>query len=284
MGSGRHLTGWALDLAVDGLPGQPEITRGDVVMAMRKMMFSGARSGMTWADIYPYATDTHRYRLAAQIATGRGGRPIALKVRNRFLQQHWQDVCRVIAERPAWTQADVYGFIEHARDELERASLPPSQATVMDVVVTVAAQKGTSRPAVPVHVVVDATGLSKSTAHRTLMRLADDGYWLALAKRGNKHKANLYNLAPALAGTYAGASPPTSQDPPTSHPPTSQLEEGETDMSAVIALSGAEAQGLHRFLSLTPADRERLLERLDQEQPDEVSVRPRLRVVAEDAS
>jgi hypothetical protein len=248
-------------------------------------MMSGARAGLEWSDIQPYLMDTRKYRLASQVATGRGGRPIGARQRNQFLLDQWRDVIKVVDSRPAWSTADVLGFIEHVRDELERADLSANQVAVMEVVVTIAAQKGTSRPAVPVHVVQTATGIPKTTAHRTLMQLADAGHWLALAKRGDKHKANLYNLGPGLAETYAGASPPTSHAPPTSHPPTShpQARPEEPDMTALIALTGEDAHGLHRFLSLPVDQRDRLLQLLEDEAAPASArkVERRLRVVGE---
>lgn len=281
MDRARHLTGEALDTAVDGLASGQPMTRSDVVLEVRKVMFSGARAGLHWSDIQPYLTDVARYRLAAQFATGRGERPIPTRTRNEFLLKQWADVQKVVAERPAWTPGDIREFIELVREELEHADLSVNQAAVMQVVITLATQIGTSRPAVPARVVAGETGISKATAHRTLMRLTEDGYWLGLAKRGNKHRANLYNLAPALARTYRGASPPASQGPPTSHPPTShpEAEKEPSDMTALIALTGQDAEGLHRFLGLPAEKREHLLRLMEDSETDKPASR-HLRSVA----
>lgn len=245
-----------IDLATEGIRGAA-LTRSDVVRAVRQVMMSAHRNDWSYADTHALLTDQKRRRLAKQIATGRGDRPISAGMVGKFLAKQWDETAEVVAQRPAWTSDDAIAFVEHVRDTLDRAELPEQHRAVMAVVVDLAAQHGTTRPAVPVRTVEERTGLPRSTAHRVLGRLAEDGEWLALAKAGNARtrRANLYNLAPALAGTYAGASPPRSH-PPMSHPPMSHPEETPMDGIMLSREAIVEALGEAAYAELVKAQRQ----------------------------
>jgi hypothetical protein len=263
MAERRPLPGPMIDLASEGIRG-PAVTRSDVVKATRQIMLSAHRAGgWSYADIHVLLTDTTARRLAKQIGTGRGGRPISPGMVMQFLDRHWRETAKVAAERPAWNRDDVEGFIDLVRDAVDGADIPTFDRDVLEVILDLAAMHGTTRPAAPVRTVVERLGLDATRSrdcmrvHRRLARLAEDGIWIRLAKRGSRTRANLYALAPALAETYTGATPPTSQGLPTSHPPMSHPEEG-SDM-AVIELHGSEKPDLLRFLALPEAERARLL-------------------------
>lgn len=236
--SGRKpLPGWAIDLATEGVKG-PSLTRSTLTREVRRLMMSAQQHGWEWPHVHALLTDTRRYALAAQIANGkydtrqagaRVRRQTTLRERERFLRLHWDETEKITSARPPWSRDDALDFIEEVRESLEASDLPATHRAVMEVVIELAFQHGTSRPAVPVMVVCARTGLTRSTAYRVLMRLCDDGDWLTLAVRGDRYrgKANLYNLAPALARTYTGASPPASHPLPVSHLPISHPEEAD---------------------------------------------------------
>lgn len=242
----KALPGWVLDLATEGIRG-PSLTRSDVAKATRQIMMSAHRAGHSWGDVHAILTDRKRHRLATQIATGRGGQPISPKAVAKFLDHHWRDTEKVVEARPAWERDDVLSFIEVVQENLHDADVSELDRSILQVIVDLANQHGTSRPAVPVRSVVERLGLDSELSrdvmkvYRALKRLADDGHWLALAKAGNRAtgRANLYNLAPALAATYTGATPPKSHPAPTSHPPTSH-EGAEVVPMAAIHLTDEE--------------------------------------------
>ncbi len=221
----RALPGVWIDLLTDGV----HIGHGGrqpVIKAVRQIMLAAHRLGITYTDLHPLLTDVKRRRLAAQLATGRGGRPIAPGQRERLLRALWDDTAKVAASSPPWTRDDACAAIQHVRDALDDADdLDPSERAVMRAVIDLAEAYGTTRVAAPVRRVAQAAGLTTPTAHRVLKRLCDGSGWLSLAKRGDRlsRRSNLYRVGPALlaGGRMGGLRPPTSQAPPTSHPPTS---------------------------------------------------------------
>lgn len=232
------LPGWAIDLITDGVRG-PSLTRFDVVKATRRVMMSAHRCGWSYPDLHHLLTDTRGRRLAQQIAAGRGGRPMPPGLREEFLRRHWDETRREVETRPKWTGDDVLDFIEEVQTSLDASEMAPRDRAVLQLVIDLANQNNTQRVALPVRVVADQIGKSPATAQRILSRLAQEGIWLSLAQRGRYDprgvttgKASLYNLAPALAATYTGATPPMSQAPPMSHPPMSH-QEGAAPMPAV---------------------------------------------------
>lgn len=250
------LPGPIVDLMRDGC--REVRNRGDVVRAVRTVMFSAHHHGQSWPAIQAELTNIKRNRLAEQIATGRRGVKMSPKVVSDFLSKLWTQTTEEVAARPAWTADDVLEFIEYVREVLENSDVPDRDRAVMDVVLDLAGQHRTAKVAAPVHVVAEKTGLTRMTAHRALMGLCDTGDWLALARRGNKNRSNLYRVAPALRGTYTGALRPTSQDQPTSHQPTSHPDDvagvlevpvTEAESNALVALllqmrsAGIEAKG-----------------------------------------
>lgn len=218
------IPGTAMDLLTDGVRSKP-LTRPDVVKAVRTFMMSAQRAGEAYPTVHAFLTDTRRRRLAEQLATGRGGRPIDRVTVSKFIENHWNETSKVTSKRLPWNHDDVLNIIEEVAEALEGSELPKRERSVMEAALTLARQHETTRPALPAREIADMTGLSKSEAYRTLMALAQQGDWLSLALRAtpNSGRANLYRLAPAVADTYRGASPPESQHPPMSHPPMSRL-------------------------------------------------------------
>lgn len=213
------LPGPIVDLMHEGV--RDVKNRGDVVRAVRAVMFSAHHHQQSWATIQRELTDEKRNKLAVQIATGRRGSKMNPAQVTKFLHELWDQTANEVASRPAWTADDVLDFLEFVREVLDNSEVPDRDRAVMDVVLDLANQYRTARVAAPVHVVAEKTGLTKPTAHRALMGLCDTGDWLALARRGSKTRSNLYNVAPALRETYTGALRPMSHDQPTSHQPTS---------------------------------------------------------------
>lgn len=217
-----------IDLATDGVRGA-ELKRVDVVRATRQVMLSAHRAGWSWGEVHALLTDVRNRRLARQISTGHGGRTIAPKMREAFLERHWAETEEVAQRRPAWNRDDVLDFIEEVRQVLAGSDVAERDRQLVNVAIDLAAQYGTTRPALSVSAVATRLGLDpdlsrdRMRVHRALSRLAAEGTWLSLAKRGNRAtgRANLYNLAPPLAATYTGATPPMSQPLPMSHAPMS---------------------------------------------------------------
>lgn len=233
------LPGVWLDLITDGADTKHG-GKSATVKALRQVMLAAHRAGWTYVDIYPLLTDTKGRKLAAQIIIGRGGIMINSRQRDTFLRKHWDDTAAVAAAGSTWAHGDVLDVIEFVRQAFDAAGdLGTRERAVLTAVIDLADQHGTTRVAAPVRVVAEASGLSVPMAYRVLMDLCQRGEWLDVARRGSRRagRSNLYRLAPAVLETYRGATPPTSQDLPTSHlptshqPPMSQLR-GESSMSA----------------------------------------------------
>jgi hypothetical protein len=217
----RALPGWAIDLATDGLPRVS--SRAHVVRETRRIMLSAHRAGWPWPDVHALLTDTDRRKFARQIATGRGGRPIARRRRDTFLHQHWADTARLVASTATLTPTDIADHIEAVLGELEHANVSDRWRAIVEAAASLAVQHGTTRPAIPVRVLVEMLGqrgieISLTTAHRELKRICEDGEWLALAVRGDRVKANLYSLAPRLLAERRSPAPGTTATPSSAPP------------------------------------------------------------------
>jgi|NGEPerStandDraft_6_1074524.scaffolds.fasta_scaffold23549_2 hypothetical protein len=234
----RALPGVWLDLLTDGA----DIRRGGksaAVRAVRQVMLAAHRAGWEYVDLQPLLTDAKGRKLAAQVATGRGGRKINPRQVDDFLRKHWDGTAKLADAKPTWTHDDVLGAIELVTAAVDAAdNLGRRERAVMRAVLDLADQHGTTRVAAPVRVVAEAAGLTVPTAHRVLMDLCQRGEWLDIAKRGSRQagRSNLYSLAPSLLETYKGATPPTSQYVPTSHLPTSHSER-ESGMAATVTFT-----------------------------------------------
>ena len=238
------LSGTYLDLITDGVP-QP-LDRSSVVTAVRSVMLSAHRAGVPFLQVQDLLIDNKNRRLAAQLATGRGGRLMTLAQRSRFLRDLWRQTGEVAAQRPPWDRDAALAAIEHVRDHWSGTErLPYRHRLILDVVLDLATAYGTTRPAVPVREVEARTGIPFQTVSRILNKIAADGKWLQLAKRGNHRtgRASLYKLAPDLIKDFTdnvwGASPPESHPQPMSHPPMSHESE-PTSMSITLTAPSAE--------------------------------------------
>jgi hypothetical protein len=262
------LSGTYLDLITDGVP-QP-ITRQAVVMAVRRIMLSAHRHELPYHHIQVLLTDTNR-RLPVQIATGRGKRLMNVHQVSSFLKKLWAQTEKLAAERPAWSREDALHAIEFVRDNwLGMESLPQRKQDILDVVLDLATEYGTTRPAVPVREVAKRTGYPFQTVSRLLRQLAADGEWLSLAQQGNyrTRRASLYTIAPPLLRHFNeniwGASPPVSQPPSMSHPSMSQ---GSDSMNMSITVSGSTAEDLRQairvLMNANPNEAKELLQDSD---------------------
>jgi len=226
-----------IDLATDGV--RSLRTRGEVVTAVRRVMFSAQRAGWTWSEVHALLTDTGRRRLAKQLSTGRGDRPIGLGAITKFLQKHWDEISATALAAPAWDRTDALHFLDLVQDELDTADLPALDRQLLQLVLDLGRRHGTTRPAVPVRVVQEHLGISRSGAHRALMRLSAQGHWLDLAKRGDRTRANLYRVAPALRVTPTATTPPhtaAEQKGPDMTGSSLTFHLDEDDHAAVLAL------------------------------------------------
>jgi hypothetical protein len=266
---GFALPGWSLDLLTDGV--DAPVTRKAVVMAVRRIMLSAHRLDIPYTYLHGLLTDTENRRLATQVSTGRRGAKIRPRQRDEFLAKIWDQTAQVARQRPSWSREDALNAIEYLRDNWKATEvLPPRERAVLDAVLELAARHGTTRPAVPSRVIAEMTGLTRSTANRTLQILAKDGTWLRLAQRGNHRtrRASLYVIAPDLLHEFSehvwGASPPESQSQPKYQQPTSQ-EGGPMPVS--VTISAPNAEDLRRVIDVltcgTPDEAKRLLEHSD---------------------
>jgi hypothetical protein len=237
----------SLDLLTDGV----EISAGGgkyaVTKALRSVMMVAQRAGWNYQDLYPYLTDTKGRKLAAQVATGQGGRPIPAVQRAKFLHRHWDETQRVVDGHPTWTpddRASVRALVRQSVDESD--DLSAQERVVMAAVLDLADYHDTTKVAAPARVVAAAAGLTVPTAYRVLKDLWQRGEWLVLAQRGNHAedprgcRANVYGLSPRVLETYSPALPPMSHPVPMSHVPMSHVEptqpESECAMSAASSL------------------------------------------------
>ena len=258
------ISGTYLDLITDGVPNP--FDRSSVVMAVRRVMLSAHRGQVPFQQVQDLLSDTKGRRLAAQIATGRGGRQIARAQRSRFLRDLWAQTGEVASRRPAWNRDTALAAIEHVRDHWAGTeSLPKRHQAILNVVLDLATEKGTTRPTVPVREVEKRTGIPYQTVSRILGKIAVEGTWLRLAKRGNHRtgRASLYTLAPDLLRDFDdnvwGASPPESHPQPMSHPPMSHESEPMSMSITVTALSAEDLRkAIQAFTNPDPKEIQRL--------------------------
>lgn len=249
----RALAGWAVDVITDGVPLDGDNPRAQIITAVRSVMLSAHRAEYPWHLMHTLLMDTQARKLAHQLATGRGGRTISPRQRTALLKRLWDDTAKVAQQRPAWDRDKALEAIEFVRDNWHLTEpLPMKWRQVLDVVLDLATQYGTTRPVVPSRVLAERTGLPLSTANHVLKQIARDGEWLRLAKKGNRHtgRASLYVIAPALLNVW-GASPPMSNAQPMSNPPMSNVAEAEMSMS--ITVSGNSQEALRQALELVAA-------------------------------
>lgn len=258
----NSIPGWALDLLTDGVRGNDEQSlRQQITRAMRRVMMAAQRSDWDYARTAEALNDQSRYRLAKQIATGRSGSQISTRQRNQFIAKHWAETYAVTSSRPAWDRIRAIDAIQFVRDNWEQtANLPNQQRLVLAAALEIADSHGTTRPALPIRVIADKTGIPRSTVGDVLARMSDDGEWLRKVQSGNykTRRASLYLLAPSLLQTltpYGGASPPKSDTPPKSDPPKSEISGADMDqtISLVAANPQALAQAIRLLASIDPA-------------------------------
>lgn len=271
------LSGTFLDLITDGVPHPAD--RSAVITAVRSVMLSAHRAGVPFHQVQNLLTDTRDRRLADQLATGRGGREISPRQRSQLLHDLWEQTSQVAATRPAWDRDAALAAIEHVRHHWsETEALPDRHQAVLNVVLDLATEYGTTRPTVPVREVERRTGIPFQSVSRILRGISAEGTWLRLVKRGNyrTRRASLYTLAPDLIRDFTdnvwGASPPESHPQPKSHPPMSHQGEAMT-MSITVTAGNAD-------------DLRKALEVLTNAAPEETQLHinetdyPRLRLVA----
>lgn len=229
-----------IDLATDGV--RRIQSRGEVVTAVRSVMLSAYRAGWTWPDVHHLLTDTSRRRLAKQLHTGRGDRPIPAGKVNESLRRWWDDVSSLADAEPAWDRAHALTFVREVRESLDASDVPALDRQVLTIVLDLATEYGTTRVAVPSRTVAERLGISRMRAHRALVRLCETGAWLDLAQRGDQKRANLYRLAPALR---TASQPIPAHLPDVANPETNgsnvtgaflQTPLSEDDHAAVLAL------------------------------------------------
>jgi hypothetical protein len=245
-GKRRNLPGPMIDLATDGV--RRVQRRVEVVTAVRRVMLSAYRAGWSWSEVHQLLTDTSRRRLAKQLQTGRGDRPISAGKVNESLIRWWDDITTYADSAPVWDRERALAFIEEVQEALDASVVPDLDRQVLGVVLDLARRHGTTRPAVPARDVAERLGITLYRSHTTLKRLCEVGDWIDLAQRGDQKRANLYRLAPALR---AAAPQPSKPEKPE--------HENGTDMTGAtvtITLNDDDRDALLAFL----ADRKRQTE------------------------
>ncbi len=225
-----------MDALIEGLP-NTHITRGQIIKELRRIMCSMHHAQWSYANAHNVLTDQAKYRFALQLATNERGRQSSTPIINKEIRKHWDATAKVVATRPAWSKEKAVEAVDHATATFHTsADLPATQHLVMSHILDLAAEYGTTKVTIPVRVIAERAGISRSTAHRTIKELADAGEWLSLVRRGNyrTRKANVYRIAPKLLNIW-GVTPPKSHAylSPTSLSPT---PEG-VEMSNAITLT-----------------------------------------------
>jgi hypothetical protein len=143
------LSGTFLDLITDGVP--PPVDRSAVIKAVRAVMLSAHRGGVPYSQVHDLLCAIAKRRLAVQLATGRGGRKTALRQRSQLLRDLWAQTGEVAATRPHWDRNTALAAIEHVRDRWSATeALPKRHQAVLNAVLDLATEYGTTRPTVPV--------------------------------------------------------------------------------------------------------------------------------------
>lgn len=242
----KSLPGPMVDLATTGITNT--ITRREITKATNRIILSAIRADWSYVDVFTLLTDTKNRNLAKQLSTGKGNRPIPDQQRNTWIWKQWERLTEYAATHPSWDATDVPDALAYVRDQFINAAptMTERDALIVNTFIDLADHYGTLRPVGPIRAIAAATGLTLPTAHRSVMRICDQGEWLQLAQRGSRRsgRANLYRLAPKHVETYMGALTPTSHsqsDSPMSHsetdsPMSHSLDEG-INMSHPVTLT-----------------------------------------------
>jgi hypothetical protein len=194
--------GWCVDLVNDGVRIDRD-GRKAVVMALRRIMLSGNRTGKSYEDFHRLLTKRDS-RLWWQVRdSGPNGRPRTPVEVERLLRKHWQQTA-TIAEDPAWDADVVAAILADCREALDLAdALGPQDRAVLSAIFELAEHRRTTRPTAPVRVIAERAGLSRSSASRIMIRLHNEGRWIRRVQSGNYRtgRASLYSLAPTIALT-----------------------------------------------------------------------------------
>lgn len=199
-----------IDVVRDGLTPAELKGRGDTAVwaALRSTAMSAMQGGYGFPDWCATVLEP-RSRLGAQVRVrvGRGDKPRTPEDVHRQLATAWDSAAARVAESPAWTRDDVLAVVQELRDELADSAhqLTDAEAAVMLHALDVAAERGTTRPALPRHAVVTAcgaVGIGERATRTALQRLLDGGaLHLAVKGRpgvgsasGTSGRANLYRL------------------------------------------------------------------------------------------
>lgn len=199
-----------IDVVRDGLAPAELHGRGDTAVwaALRSTAMSAMQGGYGFPDWCATVLEP-RSRLGAQasVRVGRGDKPRSTEDVHRQLASAWDSAAARVAESPAWTRDDVLATVQQLRDVLADSAhqLTEAEAAVMLHALDVAAERGTTRPALPRHALVAAcrlSGIGERATRTALQRLLDGGA-LHLAVRGRpgvrsasgtSGRANLYRL------------------------------------------------------------------------------------------
>ena len=151
-----------IDVVHDGVP--PADLRGRGDKAVWNALCSTAMSAMQHGYGYPDWCATvlaPQNRLGAQVRVrvGRGDKPRSREDVYRQLQTAWDKAAVRVASSPAWTPGDVLAVIEELQALLAnyQDQLTGPEAAVLERALQVAADNGTTRPALPRHALVAAT-------------------------------------------------------------------------------------------------------------------------------
>lgn len=204
-----------IDVVRDGLTPAELRGRGDTAVwtALRSTAMSAMQNGYGFPHWCATVLEP-RSKLGAQacVRVGRGDQPRSPKDVQRQLATAWESAAKYVVASPAWTRDDVLAVVQELRDVLADSvhQLPDAEAAVLLYALDFAAEKGTSRPALPRRAVAAACkprGVGERAARNAQRRLADAGV-LRLAVRGRagvgsatqtSGKASLYRLPTAAA-------------------------------------------------------------------------------------
>lgn len=208
--SDRALPARMIDLVRDGVRPADLRESGEraVYNALVRTAASAQQRGWTYSEWAALLSEV-RSTLGRQVRVRRDKERTRLAV-EKTLRGAWDAAATWLADAPAaFTRDDALAHVETVRRWIEDADadLTDAERQVLAAACDIAAQHGTTRPALPRRALVDATGLGERTVRTTLARLHDRRVLVlevpgrSGAAGSTRRRAGLYRLPDADAMT-----------------------------------------------------------------------------------